>query len=55
MIDKLIFLYHGTTRTVPGSVPSTGSSTPGLIAVGLLILLAIALWIYFTRKKGIME
>ena len=55
MINKLIFLYHGNTRTVPGSIPSTGSSTPGLIAVGLLILLAIALWIYFTRKRGIME
>jgi len=55
MLNKLIFLYHGTTRTAPGSIPSTGSSTPGLIAVGLLILLAIALWIYFTRKKGIME
>lgn len=55
MINKLIFLYHGTTRTVPGSVPSTGSSTPGLIAVGLLILLGVALWMYFTRKKGIME
>lgn len=54
MIDKLIFLHHGTIAT-PGSVPSTGSSTTGLIAVGSLILLAIGLWIYFTRKRGIME
>mgnify|MGYP002405512210 CR=1 FL=1 len=55
MLNKLIFLYHGNIRTVPGSAPSTGSSTPGLIAVGLLILLGVALWMYFTRKKGIME
>jgi len=54
MINKLIFLYHGTTRTTPGSIPSTGSpTTTGLIVIGLLILLAIGLWLYFTREKSI--
>ena len=55
MINKLIFLYHGTSRPLTGNIPSTGSAIPGLIVVGLLILLAVGFWIYFTRKKGIME
>ena len=54
MIDKLIFLYHGGGRHGP---PIAGTYTidpiTGLIVVGLLIISAVGLWMYFTRKRFI--
>ena len=54
MIDKFIFLHHGGSITTVGGVsPGEGGALAGLIILGLLVLLVIGMWVYFTRKKGI--
>jgi len=52
MIDKLIFLHHGGSSLTQGPVtPGDGGTTAGLVMLGLLVVAAVGMWMYFTRKK----